>query len=94
MVQGLLIDMVVVQPVIAFERSFKVFPRVEPMRVENIAYATIEALDHAIRLRPIRRYQPMVDAVLATEPINFMPATGLPLTTRGEAISKGLAVIG
>lgn len=94
MVKGLLIDMVVVQPVIAFERSFQVFPRVEPMRVEDIAYTTIEALDHAIRLRSIRWYQPMVDTVLATEPINLMLATGLPLTTRGEAVSKGLAIIG
>lgn len=94
MVQGLLIDVVVVQPVITFERGFQVFQRVEPVCVQDVAYTAIKALDHAVRLRPIGRDQPMINAMLATELIDFMLVTGLPFTAGSKAISKCLAVIG
>ncbi len=61
MMQGLLIDVVVIKPVVAFECGFQIFPRVEPMRIQNVAHAAIETLHHAIGLWPIRRDQPMVD---------------------------------
>ena len=85
--------MVVVEPVIAFERGLQIRPRVESMCVKHIAHAAVETLDHAIGLRPVRRDQPMFDAMLATEPIYPVPAAGHSLASGGEAVGKGLAVV-
>lgn len=50
------------------------------MRVQDVTHTAIEALDHAIGLGPVRRDQSMLDTMLATEPIDFVPTTGLSLT--------------
>ena len=93
MMQGLLIDVVVIKPVVAFECGHQILPRVEPMRIQHVAHAAIETLHHAVGLRPVRRDQSMSDAMLATEPIHPVLAAGLTLAARREAVSKGLAVV-
>lgn len=95
MMQGLLIDVVVIKPVVALESGLQIpiLPRVEPMRIQYVTHAAIETLHHAVGLRPVRRDQAMFDAMPVTEPIHPVPAAGLTLTARGEAIGKGLPVI-
>lgn len=63
------------------------------MRLQNIAHATIETLNHAVGLWPIGRNQPMIDAMPCTESIHPMLPGGLSLASGNEAVGEGLAII-
>ena len=69
------------------------FARAEASGLQHLDDAAIEALNHAVGLRPEWSDQAMVDAMALTELVEGMLAGGFALTGGAEAVGKLLAIV-
>jgi len=87
-------QVLVVQPDIAFERGFEVVAAAEVVCTQDLRNAAVEALDHAVGLRPAWRGEAVVDSELGTALIKAVRSSGLALAVGGEAVGEFLGVVG
>jgi len=79
---------------VAFDGIGQVLGGVEAGGGQNVGDAPVEAFDHAVGLGSSRFGEPVLDAVVGTDPIEGMGTGRLALAGGTEAISKFLAVVG
>ena len=83
----------VVQGHIAQQGLLQIFAAAEPVVLENIGNAAVEALDHAVGSGCPGLGQPVLYAQLLAQLIEFMVATGLALAAGKQPVCKFLAVV-
>ena len=83
----------VVQGHIAQQGLLHVFAAVEPVGLQDVRYAAIEPLHHAVGSRCPGLGQPVLYAQRLAQLIEFMVATGLALAAGKQPVCKFLAVV-
>ena len=63
------------------------------MRIQHITDAAIEALYHAVSLRPVRGYQTVLHRVMLTELIHPMFASRSTFSPCRKTVSETLAIV-
>ena len=87
-------DVLIIDLDVAFDGIGQVLGGVEAGGGQNVGDAPVEAFDHAVGLGSSRFGEPVLDAVVGTDPIEGMDTGRLALAGDTEAISKFLAVVG
>ena len=94
MIQGLLRKLLVVEQRVAMQRGFQLFAGPEVVRLQHLLDPAVEALDHAVGLRVLRRGQAMVDGEVGAEPVELVLAGGAALAQAEQAVGELFAVVG
>lgn len=84
----------VVQRHIAQQGLLQVLPAIEPVRLEHVGYAAIEALDRPVGLRGPGLGQPVFYAQLLAQLVKLMVAAGRTRMAGKEPVGELLAVVG
>ena len=84
----------IIEPYLAAQGVRQALGGIEAGGGQHLAYAAIEALDHAVSLRMTGLDQAVVDAVLRAGAVEAMTPGGIAFAGGAEAIGKFLAVIG
>ena len=87
-------ELLVVESDVACEGAGEVFGVMEPVRVEHIGDAAIEALDHAIGLGSPGWCEAVLDAQCLAQEVELMMARRLTFAGGEQAIGELLAVVG
>ena len=86
-------ELAVVEVDVAQEGLLQVLAAVEAMALQDILDPAVEALDHAVRLRPHRRCEAMLDAEFCAEHVELVLACGRALAQAEQPVGESLAVV-
>ena len=87
-------QLVVVQGHVTQQGLLHILTAVEPVGLQNVRYATVEALHHAVGSRGSWLGQPVLDPQLLAQLVQLMVAAGLALAAGKQAVRELLAVVG
>ena len=79
---------------VAVQRGFQVLAGAEVVALQHLLDASVEALDHAVGLRMLRRCQTVLDAEVAAELVELVLAGGRALAQAEQAVGELAAIIG
>ena len=90
--QGCLRELAVVEVDVAQDGLLQVLSAVEAMALQDVLDAAVEPLDHAVRLRPHRWREAVLDAQLGAEQVELVLSGRSALAQAEQAVGEGLAV--
>ena len=79
---------------IAVQRGFQFFAGTEVVALQHLFDASVEAPDHAVGLRVLRRGQAMVNPEVAAQQVERVLAGGGPFAQTEQAVGEFAAIIG
>ena len=87
-------ELAVVEVDVAQEGLFQVLAAVEAVALQDLLDPAVEALDHAVGLRPHRRREAVLDPEVRAEGVELVLSAGGALAQAEEPVGEGLSVVG